>query len=1073
VAINLGDINFGLGADTQRLQAAMSQVLQFGRTVNNAARSQAEGARAVEAALRRQERALVTAYNQTVKLNDALRSTGAPASAIASTTATFNRLTRELASGRVTALQFQRSMEDFDTSMGRVNRTLNAHKAAVKATADAQRDATRASRGGISAVSAAMREAAKSQREAAQAAAQTESALIRQERAIFNATQAYKRLEDAARRANAPQSILAPARQQLGTFTQTAGQGSRADQLRAAQAMSAALATARTRLQELDAQPPSRLIEALQKASAAAVLLAGPLSGVATRLNILTSAASSFSLAWAGVLAGVAGGAFAFYKMGTAAIDTAKKIETMSQTLFAVSGNVTIANTNMKYLMDFSDRAGQQFTVLGKQYAQLEAASKGTNLEGERTRAIFESIVVAGSKLGLSTQDVEGALRAVQQIMSKGTVQAEELRGQLGDRLPGAFGIMADALGVTTIKLGEMMKKGEVGSLSLVKFAEELKKRFGIDTSKQVDTIVAAENRFWNAITKVNDAMDKTVGFSNAYKSVLNSLSGGLTSLSFNTDKLASAMGIAAGALAGLFAPAIVSGILAVGAGVRAVTVAMLGLTAATATNPIGLAATVIMRLGLAAAGAYGGMKMMESVMGSTKQSMITALPPVEEYIKAQTKLKSTIRETTMEYYNQQTALAMQTNTAIDAAVTKLNDLTASRNAAAKAADPFLDSAEMAHTYNIKIAEAVEEVRRLGKEALKSKFIMTELDKILTKQTAEENKPRKDPLKDLSNSQEIAIKNAKDTIKELNQQYALLYEAPAQQEFLKTQLDINKAVENFRDTLQKALGDSPQGKGQVAELTERYAAALKQVKETELFLKGHTSYFQALEGVFARGLDTAMEEWIDTIMEGKDALEALKNVAKSVARDILRTFIQLAAMNPIKNALFGTNYTELGGSGGMGGLLGDVGKTVGGWFGSSNPVNVGSATSFAGGGIMTGRGPIRLKSYAGGGIARGRQLAEFGETSVPEAYVPVPTGKIPVQLSGAGGGSGVTINIHEAPGTKVTTKKSKGTDGAPQIDVYISKIAKDAVMEDIMSGGGLGQAMEQRYGLDRTRGLSS
>jgi hypothetical protein len=78
-----------------------------------------------------------------------------------------------------------------------------------------------------------------------------------------------------------------------------------------------------------------------------------------------------------------------------------------------------------------------------------------------------------------------------------------------------------------------------------------------------------------------------------------------------------------------------------------------------------------------------------------------------------------------------------------------------------------------------------------------------------------------------------------------------------------------------------------------------------------------------------------------------------------------------------------------------------------------------------------------------------------------------------VQLSGAGGGSGVTINIHEAPGTKVTTKKSKGTDGAPQIDVYISKIAKDAVMEDIMSGGGLGQAMEQRYGLDRTRGLSS
>ena len=42
---------------------------------------------------------------------------------------------------------------------------------------------------------------------------------------------------------------------------------------------------------------------------------------------------------------------------------------------------------------------------------------------------------------------------ALAQMASKGTVQAEELRGQLGERLPGAFKIAAAAMGVTQAEL--------------------------------------------------------------------------------------------------------------------------------------------------------------------------------------------------------------------------------------------------------------------------------------------------------------------------------------------------------------------------------------------------------------------------------------------------------------------------------------------------------------------------------------------------------------------------------------------------------------------------------------------
>ena len=76
-------------------------------------------------------------------------------------------------------------------------------------------------------------------------------------------------------------------------------------------------------------------------------------------------------------------------------------------------------------------------------YTKFFVATKGTNLEGAETRRIFDSVSKSAAVMALSAEDTEGALKALGQMISKGKVQAEELRGQLGDRLPGAFAIMA------------------------------------------------------------------------------------------------------------------------------------------------------------------------------------------------------------------------------------------------------------------------------------------------------------------------------------------------------------------------------------------------------------------------------------------------------------------------------------------------------------------------------------------------------------------------------------------------------------------------------------------------------
>lgn len=66
--------------------------------------------------------------------------------------------------------------------------------------------------------------------------------------------------------------------------------------------------------------------------------------------------------------------------------------------------------------------------------------------------------------------------------------------------------------------------------------------------------------------------------------------------------------------------------------------------------------------------------------------------------------------------------------------------------------------------------------------------------------------------------------------------------------------------------------------------------------------------------------------------------------------------------------------------------------------GAIGDIEWGDLFGFADGGIMTGNGPLPLRKYSEGGIANSPQLAMFGEASVPEAYVPVPSGKIPVDI---------------------------------------------------------------------------
>jgi tape measure domain-containing protein len=814
----------------------------------------------------------------------------------------------------------------------------------------------------------------------------------------------------------------------------------------------------------------------LRQTASTATLVAGPLSGISTRLTTLAVLAERFSLQTAAMVGGIAAGTFAFLKLSTSIITTERSLQQYSQTLAAVYNSQTVANTTFTYLADLSNRTGVAFGTLAKQYGQVEAASKGTSLEGERARKVFESVTFAAAKLGLGGEELEGTLRAIQQIISKGTVQMEELKGQLGDRLPGAVQIYAQALGVTTTKLQQMIQKGEVGAGTLTKFADALVRRYNIDTAAKLDTISAAEGRLSTARTAALDQLDKILGVSNAYKNALNFLADGLTGASAKANdfvKVLVQLGIAFAAA--FAAPRIIDSIGAIVAGISQLTRGIWALNAATAagafTSFVKLLATATIAIGAY----YASEKLVSDAIGKTADSYLKAKPAVEDYINAQKSMVSSIRQPTREYIKEQGDVLDGLYKQKEALEQTANSVLGWADTLEKAGLSQEQINEQMKAMSLPTASKIAaDINNINNQISGTKKNLSELHNIYEAQSKKEDNPLKDPTKDLTTRQEITIKKAEESIRNLKAKYDNLFLSPAAKQYADVQEEVNHQVEMFKENLERA--EIPADK--IKKLVEDFGKSLRTFKDGELAVRNMSSAFQEWADIFGRSGQTALSNFVDVIVDGKDKMVALADTARAVAKDILNTFLRLAALNPLKNALFGTNEQVLGGNAGLGGLLG---KGLSGLFGgggaSTGSFNYGGIEvpkiGFANGGIMTQWGSVPLRKYAGGGVANGPQAAIFGEGSQNEAFVPLPDGRrIPVSMQGGGGGGSAEVHIHTPEGHQTRQTSSKSTSGGTRIDVEFVNMVRNAIQGDIAEGGPMSKSMERQFGLNRAKGLS-
>ena len=218
---------------------------------------------------------------------------------------------------------------------------------------------------------------------------------------------------------------------------------------------------------------------------------------------------------------GIATGAVGLVQLLSQVSQTGIEFERLSQKLNITTGGGVKTGEAMAFIRREADRLGTSVIDTGNNFASFAASTKGTQLEGEKTRLIFSSVSEASAKLGLSQADTNGLFLAFQQIASKGVVSSEELRQQIAERLPGGLQIAARALGVTTGELNKMLEQGQVISDDfLPKFAEEIRKTFGTDANTRIETTQSNFSRLGNEIRELanvisavlNPALDAAAG---------------------------------------------------------------------------------------------------------------------------------------------------------------------------------------------------------------------------------------------------------------------------------------------------------------------------------------------------------------------------------------------------------------------------------------------------------------------------------------------------------------------------------------------------------------------------------
>ncbi|WP_080057179.1 tape measure protein [Spirosoma aerolatum] len=214
------------------------------------------------------------------------------------------------------------------------------------------------------------------------------------------------------------------------------------------------------------------------------------------------------------------------------AIDKMSQFEQIRAGLKAVTKDTNDLGSSQLFLEKTADSLGISVATLTDSYKGIKVGTRDTALEGKEADRIFKAFTTRLAELKAPADKSYSALKALSDMLSRGNITADDLKDQLGQAIPGATKLFADALGVSTVKLQDMMQKGELLAIDVLpKVATQLEKTFSGTAAENVESLVGATARLDNQTGLLLDTFNQTFGITRFFASIKNGIADTLSNM--------------------------------------------------------------------------------------------------------------------------------------------------------------------------------------------------------------------------------------------------------------------------------------------------------------------------------------------------------------------------------------------------------------------------------------------------------------------------------------------------------------------------------------------------------------
>ena len=209
-------------------------------------------------------------------------------------------------------------------------------------------------------------------------------------------------------------------------------------------------------------------------------------------------------------------------------------LQSFRNTLNAISPTAQEAAASSEFILNIVDKYNVPLQSARDGFTKLYASMAPTGFNGNEIRDLFTGISQAAATFGMSSDKVDRVTYAFAQMASKGQVMSEELKGQLGDVLPGAMAIFAKAAGFEGAdaiqKFGKALEdgayKGKPMRDLLKNVTIELKKEFGPGAEGAARTYQGVMTRMANSTKLLYESFEPVA--INFLNSIVVPITGGL-----------------------------------------------------------------------------------------------------------------------------------------------------------------------------------------------------------------------------------------------------------------------------------------------------------------------------------------------------------------------------------------------------------------------------------------------------------------------------------------------------------------------------------------------------------------